>query len=583
MLAAWCEARVGKRVTLEDASTLLPLLQNGPAHLNTLEERHQRVLREAAIFSLNPMDRSVAVPATKLLLFADLGPSVAKLVSHHIVCDWTSPFAPSPCAEFSLAFPGYDETLALARRCVDAPPATVDALYHAHVRLHGPIRMHDQEGALEPYVFDYYLVNGVLPVLTRLSDPAAIDALLPTLNIEWLFTHVSDVYLCVDALLSTVCHATAPLANTCTWFFVNLYALMWDAARIDWYRDVPPTIGPNLRRLLGAQPVDEFCRMLATVYHTSRDVDSHVCGVFVLAYKLLPDTGVRAGLMTVLAKFTRDREDPQRVLDDLAQELGVPPRKCLSGATRLAVVLDKIAKMCNEHNRAVADAKHDAPQCSAEDFAEADAEAQERLARTASKRASKKKAREARAKEREEAERAVHAERARAASSGARAAKEREASEAVRRALAHARTQREESGDAATAAAASARVAAALRVHHAQCDAETRALAKAFRATCVVGGGGGGEGGAAAVKKDVTVQDEEDDDDDDLACPITCVRMRDPVLCVGDGHTYERAAIEDWLTRARTSPLTGAPLASTVLVANHAVKRLLSQGQAARA
>lgn len=104
---------------------------------------------------------------------------------------------------------------------------------------------------------------------------------------------------------------------------------------------------------------------------------------------------------------------------------------------------------------------------------------------------------------------------------------------------------------------------------------------KAFRATCVVGGDETKKE-EQAPRAEVSHAPHEEDEDDDLACPITCARMIDPVLCVGDGHTYERVAIEDWLKRACTSPLTGAPLASTVLVANHAVKRLLSQGQSAR-
>ena len=33
--------------------------------------------------------------------------------------------------------------------------------------------------------------------------------------------------------------------------------------------------------------------------------------------------------------------------------------------------------------------------------------------------------------------------------------------------------------------------------------------------------------------------------------------MKDPVLCVEDGHTYERVAVEQWFaTGARTSPAT---------------------------
>ena len=44
---------------------------------------------------------------------------------------------------------------------------------------------------------------------------------------------------------------------------------------------------------------------------------------------------------------------------------------------------------------------------------------------------------------------------------------------------------------------------------------------------------------------------------EDLCCSITCELMKDPVVCVGDGHTYERVAISQWFaTGARTSPTT---------------------------
>ena len=46
-----------------------------------------------------------------------------------------------------------------------------------------------------------------------------------------------------------------------------------------------------------------------------------------------------------------------------------------------------------------------------------------------------------------------------------------------------------------------------------------------------------------------------------LLCPITHEMFRDPVVVIASGHTYERSAILDWITRqgegAITSPLTG--------------------------
>ena len=64
---------------------------------------------------------------------------------------------------------------------------------------------------------------------------------------------------------------------------------------------------------------------------------------------------------------------------------------------------------------------------------------------------------------------------------------------------------------------------------------------------------------------------------EDLCCPITTELMSEPVVCVGDGNTYERAAIEQWFaTGARTSPTTNAQLDSTTLVPNLTVKRLIA-------
>ena len=63
---------------------------------------------------------------------------------------------------------------------------------------------------------------------------------------------------------------------------------------------------------------------------------------------------------------------------------------------------------------------------------------------------------------------------------------------------------------------------------------------------------------------------------DELTCPITGEIFLDPVLCVGDGHTYERLAAERWLSTHATSPLTGQPLAQPeglTLVENHSVRK----------
>ena len=60
-------------------------------------------------------------------------------------------------------------------------------------------------------------------------------------------------------------------------------------------------------------------------------------------------------------------------------------------------------------------------------------------------------------------------------------------------------------------------------------------------------------------------------------CPITQEVMHDPVS-TADGHTYERTAIERWLSRGkRTSPLTGAVLTSAAVIPNHALRKLIEE------
>mmetsp|Transcript_18233 Transcript_18233/g.29666 ORF Transcript_18233/g.29666 Transcript_18233/m.29666 type:complete len:560 (+) Transcript_18233:318-1997(+) len=61
-------------------------------------------------------------------------------------------------------------------------------------------------------------------------------------------------------------------------------------------------------------------------------------------------------------------------------------------------------------------------------------------------------------------------------------------------------------------------------------------------------------------------------------CPILQTLMSDPVVA-SDGHTYERAAIEEWIRTCTdldvTSPMTGLVLPSRMLFANHALRRTI--------
>ena len=58
---------------------------------------------------------------------------------------------------------------------------------------------------------------------------------------------------------------------------------------------------------------------------------------------------------------------------------------------------------------------------------------------------------------------------------------------------------------------------------------------------------------------------------DYFLCAIGMSLMRDPVMAA-DGHSYERALIEDWLRQSDRSPKTNLPLASRTLTPNHALR-----------
>jgi len=64
-------------------------------------------------------------------------------------------------------------------------------------------------------------------------------------------------------------------------------------------------------------------------------------------------------------------------------------------------------------------------------------------------------------------------------------------------------------------------------------------------------------------------------------CPITQDVMEDPVVCA-DGHSYERAAITQWLLARDTSPCTNAPLLHKNVVPNHALRNLIAEVRGVR-
>jgi len=60
-----------------------------------------------------------------------------------------------------------------------------------------------------------------------------------------------------------------------------------------------------------------------------------------------------------------------------------------------------------------------------------------------------------------------------------------------------------------------------------------------------------------------------------LICPIICEMMVNPVVAA-DGHTYERSAIEEWLKKRDTSPMTGEKMKSKVLVDNFQLRSIIN-------
>ncbi|KAG9477230.1 hypothetical protein GDO78_002558 [Eleutherodactylus coqui] len=63
---------------------------------------------------------------------------------------------------------------------------------------------------------------------------------------------------------------------------------------------------------------------------------------------------------------------------------------------------------------------------------------------------------------------------------------------------------------------------------------------------------------------------------EEFLCPITCDVMKDPVIA-SDGYSYERKAIESWISTKRTSPMTNLPLENLLLTPNRTLKMALNR------
>ena len=64
--------------------------------------------------------------------------------------------------------------------------------------------------------------------------------------------------------------------------------------------------------------------------------------------------------------------------------------------------------------------------------------------------------------------------------------------------------------------------------------------------------------------------------DNNFICSITLEVMKDPVIC-SDGHTYERSAIEKWLSTNSCSPMTRQIITNKSLIPNIALRNIIQE------
>lgn len=87
----------------------------------------------------------------------------------------------------------------------------------------------------------------------------------------------------------------------------------------------------------------------------------------------------------------------------------------------------------------------------------------------------------------------------------------------------------------------------------------------------------------ASLEREIKCQaDASDSPPFEFLCPIMYDVMESPVI-TADGHSYERSAIESWLSTHSTSPLTNAELANKTLIPNLALKASIAKWRESRA
>lgn len=165
-------------------------------------------------------------------------------------------------------------------------------------------------------------------------------------------------------------------------------------------------------------------------------------------------------------------------------------------------------------------------------------------------RASKRSARRKRQKEHRRNSKEAHANKVAARRDEAKAAAARRAKDTATAAVERAMEIASRLADGGDKADAARRLGESLTKHHALCRDDVRQRAVSKRAEWM----------------------KREPPDDELVCPILLEEMRDPVVLAGDGKTYERSAIEAWLTKSRLSPLLGLELDNVSLSPNERVR-----------
>lgn len=77
------------------------------------------------------------------------------------------------------------------------------------------------------------------------------------------------------------------------------------------------------------------------------------------------------------------------------------------------------------------------------------------------------------------------------------------------------------------------------------------------------------------VKQQEDLIESEPGIPDGFMCPITHEIMKIPVILVETGHTFEKSALEKWLEKNNTCPMTGKELVSKNFVIVYSLKKAI--------